>query len=96
MISVIINNYNYEKFIQEAIESVVNQSYKDYELIIVDDGSTDNSREIIERYSFKYSNIFPIFKKNGGQASCFNIGYKKAKGDIIAFLDSDDVWKKEK
>lgn len=92
-ISVIINNYNYGKFISEAINSVLNQTYKNYEIIIVDDGSTDNSRDIILNYYNKYKNkIKYIFKSNGGQASAFNAGYKVAKGDLICFLDSDDYW----
>lgn len=93
LISVLINNYNYDKFLPEAIESVLNQTYKNYELIIVDDGSTDNSREIIESYHKKHPDkITPIFKENGGQASAFNVGFTASKGDIIAFLDSDDYW----
>ena len=93
MVSVIIDNYNYEKYISEAIESVLSQTYTDYEIIIVDDGSKDNSREIIEDYSKKYPDkISAVFKENGGQASAFNTGFLKAKGDIIAFLDSDDYW----
>lgn len=93
MVSVIIDNYNYEKYIGEAIESVLLQTYTDYEIIIVDDGSKDNSREIIEDYSKKYPDkISVVFKENGGQASAFNAGFLKTKGDIIAFLDSDDYW----
>lgn len=97
MVSVLINNYNYEKFIGEAIESVLNQTYQDFELIIVDDGSNDNSRNIILDYLNKHPDkITVVFKPNGGQASAFNVGYKLAKGDIIAFLDSDDYWYKDK
>ena len=97
MVSVIIDNYNYAGFVGDAIKSVLNQTYTDWELIVVDDGSTDESRDIIESYCSSYSDrIFPIYKENGGQASCFNAGVRLAKGDIIAFLDSDDTWKENK
>lgn len=93
VVSVLINNYNYDKFLREAIESVLNQTYKDFELIIVDDGSTDDSRIIIDGYHKKYPHIIiPVYKENGGQASAFNAGFKASKGEIIAFLDSDDYW----
>lgn len=97
MISVIIDNYNYGRFVGEAIESVINQSIADWELIVIDDGSKDNSREIIEEYRKRLPNkIRCIYKENGGQASCFNEGHKASQGDIIAFLDSDDLWKPDK
>ncbi len=97
MVSALINNYNYGAYISEAIESVLAQSYCDWELIIVDDGSTDDSREIIEKYVHEYpKKIRALFKENGGQASCFNAGFALSHGDIIAFLDSDDYWYPEK
>ena len=91
-ISVILDNYNYANFLPQAITSVLDQSFKDYELIIVDDGSTDNSREIIEKFASQYSGIIPVYKKNGGQTSAFNTGFSVANGNIIALLDSDDFW----
>ncbi len=93
MISVLINNYNYEQFIGEAIESVLSQDYKDFEIIIVDDGSTDKSKNIIE--SFNDNRIKTIYKENGGQLSCFNSALEYINGDIVAFLDSDDKYKKD-
>lgn len=96
-ISVIIDNYNYGRFIGKAIESVLQQTYKQYELIIVDDGSVDHSREVIAYYQQRYTDkIIPVYKKNGGQASAFNAGFAIAKGDIVAFLDSDDYWTEHK
>ena len=93
MISVIITNYNYEKYIGEAIQSVKNQTYTNWELIIVDDGSMDNSKKVIEENIKSIRNkVKVIYKKNGGQASGFNIGVENATGDIIAFLDADDYW----
>lgn len=97
LISVIITNYNYESYISECINSVLNQKYKDFEIIIVDDGSTDNSKEIIMDFERKYKNIVRyIFKANGGQASAFNEAFKIAKGEIITFLDADDFWYEDK
>jgi glycosyltransferase involved in cell wall biosynthesis len=93
LVSIIINNYNYENFLCAAIDSVLNQTYLHTELIVVDDGSTDNSRQIIASYGNK---IIPVFKKNEGQASAFNAGFAVSQGDIICFLDSDDVFVPEK
>jgi len=92
-ISVIINNYNYASFIAEAIESVLNQTYPNIEIVVVDDGSKDNSREIIETYGAR---ITPVLKQNGGQASAFNAGFQVSTGDIVCFLDSDDAFFEDK
>lgn len=89
LISILINNYNYSQFLEAAIDSSLNQTYANLEVIVVDDGSTDNSRQIIEKYG---EQIIPILKKNGGQASAFNAGFEKSQGDIICFLDADDVF----
>lgn len=86
-VSIIINNYNYDRFLSEAINSALNQTYPYIEVIVVDDGSTDNSREIIEGYGDR---IIPILQPNGKQAAAFNSGFAKSQGDIIIFLDSDD------
>ena len=88
-VSVIINNYNYENFIEQAVASVLDQDYKNIELVIVDDGSSDNSKEIISRYSGQAE---ILIKENGGQASAFNAGFYKSSGDIVCFLDSDDYF----
>jgi len=93
-ISVLINNYNYEKYILESVNSVLQQTYQNFEIIIVDDGSTDNSVQVID--SINDSRVIKLIKKNGGQASAFNEGFKASKGEIIAFLDSDDSWKPHK
>lgn len=87
LVSIIINNYNYERFLSEAIDSALNQTYPYIEVIVVDDGSTDNSREIIAEYGDR---IISIFQPNGKQAAAFNSGFAKSKGDIIIFLDADD------
>jgi len=93
LVSIIINNYNYEQFLSEAIESALNQTYPHTEIIVVDDGSTDNSRNIIASYS---NRITPILQQNGGQASAFNVGFAQSRGEVICMLDSDDMFLPEK
>lgn len=87
VVSIIINNYNYGRFLRDAIDSVLNQTYSNTEVIVVDDGSTDDSIEIISSYGNK---INSILKKNGGQASALNTGFKASQGEIVIFLDADD------
>lgn len=93
LVSILINNYNYGRFIGEAIDSALSQTYDNIEVIVVDDGSTDNSREIIKNYKDK---IIAILKPNGGQASAFNAGFSASHGEIICFLDSDDIFLPDK
>ncbi|WP_286409833.1 glycosyltransferase family 2 protein [Myroides marinus] len=97
MVSIIMPSYNASKFIGESIESVLNQTYQDWELLITDDCSKDNSREIIESYILKDNRIklyqLPI---NGGAAVARNHSINKARGKYIAFLDSDDIWSSTK
>jgi len=95
LVSILINNYNYGRFLKDAIESTLNQSYQNIEVIIVDDGSTDESREILEGYAAN-NTIKVILKSNGGQASAFNVGFAASQGDIICFLDADDIFIPEK
>lgn len=87
LVSIIINNYNYDRFLAEAINSALNQSYEQIEVIVVDDGSTDNSRQIIAEYGDR---IISILQPNGKQATAFNSGFARSQGEIIIFLDSDD------
>ena len=88
-ISVIIPNYNYGAFIGGTIQSVLNQTESVDEIIVIDDGSADNSREVIESFGTK---IQPIFQKNSGQAAAISAGVARATGDIIFLLDSDDFF----
>lgn len=90
LVSVILCNYNYGQYIGEAINSVLSQTHENVELVIVDDGSTDNSRDIIAAYTDV--RIKKIFQDNSGQAAAFNAGYERCSGEFIAFLDSDDYW----
>ncbi|QAR32105.1 glycosyltransferase [Geovibrio thiophilus] len=91
-ISVILNNYNYGRYLEDAVRSVLSQSFSDFELIIVDDGSADDSRIIAEKLAAEDSRISPVFKANGGQASAFNAGVKASSGEVLCFLDSDDMY----
>ena len=90
MVSVIIPVYNVEEYLKEALESVVNQSLKDIEIIIINDGSTDKSLRIIKGYATKDKRIKIINQKNQGQSIARNSGIENAKGKYIYFMDSDD------
>lgn len=93
LLSVIIPNYNKSIYLKECLEKVINQTYRPLEVVIVDDCSTDNSRDIINDFSKKYVWIKGIFlNKNGGVSYARNIGVKNASGDYITFLDSDDYY----
>ncbi len=93
LVTVLICNYNYGQYIRESVESALGQTWKNIEVIVVDDGSTDASRNALAEYQGR---IKTILKDNGGQASAFNVGVAAAKGDIICFLDSDDRWHPDK
>ncbi|MFR5876151.1 MAG: glycosyltransferase family 2 protein [Eubacterium sp.] len=90
LISVIVPVYNVEKYLDECVESIVNQTYKNLEIILVDDGSTDNSGKICDKWSEKDSRIKVIHKENGGSSSARNVALDIAHGDYIGFVDSDD------
>ena len=93
LVSIILGNYNYERFLNQSIDSVLNQTYTNFELIVVDDGSTDNSREVIESY---HDRLIAIFQKNSGAGSAFSNGVAHSKGEIVCFLDADDYFYPEK
>ncbi len=95
-VSIIMPVYNAEKYLALAINSVIDQSYKDWELIIVDDGSTDSSAEIIHKFLQEDIRIVYLFQKNKKQAAARNTGIKHSKGQFVAFLDADDLWAPEK
>ncbi len=86
--SIVIDNYNNGPFLKDAIDSALNQSYPNVEVIVVDDGSSDDSREIIAGYGDR---IIPVLKQNGGHASALNAGFARSCGKVIVFLDSDDM-----
>lgn len=87
-VDVVVNNYNYDAFLAEAIESALSQTHERVSVIVVDDGSTDGSRETLRRYQDR---VDVVLKENGGQASALNAGTAQSKGDIVIFLDADDV-----
>jgi len=87
-VSIVIDNYNYRQYLGEAINSALDQTYRAVEVIVVDDGSTDQSREVICDYGDR---VISIFKDNGGQASAMNIGFARSHGDFVIFLDADDM-----
>ena len=90
-ISVIIPVYNVEKYLNACIESVLSQSFNDYEIILVDDGSTDNSGALCDEFAAKYDSISVIHQENKGLGGARNTGIDAAKGSYILFLDSDDT-----
>lgn len=93
LVSIITPSYNSARFIQQCIESVMSQTYNKWEMIIVDDFSNDNSRDIINFFCEKDDRIKPVFlEKNIGPSGARNIAMQKSSGRYIAFLDSDDVW----
>lgn len=92
-VSVIVPVYNVYDYIEKCLDSLVNQTLKDIEIIVVNDGSPDNSQEIIDKFAKKHSNVKSYIKKNGGLSDARNYGIKYAKGEYIAFLDSDDYVK---
>ena len=95
-VSIIVPVYNVSNYLGKCLESLVNQSLKDIEIIVINDGSTDNSLEIAREYEKKYSNILSVYsQKNGGLSDARNHGLKYAKGKYIAFVDSDDYVKKD-
>ena len=92
-ISVIIPNYNYARYLDQAIQSVLKQTYNNLELIVVNNGSTDNSLKVLEKYE---NEIILIDQANLGQSGARNSGLSRAQGELIAFLDADDFWEPNK
>lgn len=88
LVSVIINNCNYARFVGAAIDSALAQTYRPLEVVVVDDGSVDASREVISSYGER---VCPVLKANGGQGSAYNAGFEASSGELILFLDSDDL-----
>src|SRR3712207_2571509 len=87
-ISIVVNNHNYGRFLRVAIDSALGQTLTPTEVIVVDDGSTDDSRAIIAGYGDR---VVAILKENGGQGSAFNAGFAASHGQAVIFLDADDV-----
>lgn len=93
LVTILIDNYNYEQYLSLAIDSALGQTYQPIEVVVVDDGSKDNSRAVIESYGDR---IKAVFKVNGGQGSAFNAGLPEITGEIVCLLDADDVFVADK
>ena len=91
LISVIVPVYNVEKYLANCLDSIINQTYKNLEILLIDDGSTDNSGKICDDYAKKDNRIKVIHKENGGLSSARNIGINNANGNYLSFIDSDDT-----
>ena len=89
-ISVVIPVYNIKDYIQKCVESILSQTFTGFEILLIDDGSTDGSQKICDEYGLKDERITVIHKKNGGLSSARNVGIKEAKGEYICFIDGDD------
>ena len=89
-VSVIVPVYNVEKYVKRAVESIIKQNFTDLEILLVNDGSTDNSLQEINLITEKYKNVKVFTQENQGVSSARNLGIKKAQGDYICFLDADD------
>ena len=89
-VSVIVPVYNVEEYLPKCLDSLINQTLSDIEIIVVNDGSPDNSQDIIDKYKKKDKRIISIIKENGGQGSARNLGLEKSRGEYISFIDSDD------
>lgn len=95
LVSVVIPVYKVEKYLEKSVHSIINQSYKNIEIILVNDGSPDRCPEICDDFALKYNNIIVIHKKNGGLSEARNFGISHANGEYILFLDSDDTLAKD-
>ncbi len=93
LVTILINNYNYADFLDKAIASALSQDYTNKEVVVIDDGSQDDSHKIIRKYG---DNVRSVLKENGGQASTFNTGLEVCRGEIVCFLDADDTFTAEK
>ena len=89
--SIIVPVYNVENYLEKCLDSLINQKHNSYEIIIINDGSTDNSQRIIDNYKKKYPKLISSYKKgNGGLSSARNYGIEKSTGEYLLFVDSDD------
>jgi glycosyltransferase involved in cell wall biosynthesis len=96
VVSVLISNYNYGRFLEQAIRSALEQTYSNLQVIVCDDGSTDESLQIADALATEDDRVKVLRKENGGQASAFNAGFTLCTGEIVCFLDADDIFNSEK
>ena len=90
LVSIIVPVFNVENYLKECVDSILRQDYADIEILLIDDGSTDNSGKLCDEYAQNYSAITAYHKQNGGLSSARNYGMYKAKGEYYCFIDSDD------
>ena len=90
-VSIIIPAYNIEKYLSACLDSALSQDFSNYEIVVIDDGSTDNTPKISDEYAKKYENVITIHQKNSGLSSARNTGIKRAKGEYVALIDGDDI-----
>ena len=95
LVSIVVPVYNVEKYLKRCVDSIINQSYNNIEILLVDDGSTDSSGKICDDYLKKDSRIKVIHKQNGGLSDARNFGIDKSTGDYLSFIDSDDWIEKD-
>src|SRR5205085_8851297 len=88
LVSIVVTNYNYARYLERAVDSALRQTYRPLEVIVVDDGSTDESRTVIAGYGDR---VRPVLRSNGGNAAAYNSGFAASRGDILLFLDADDA-----
>lgn len=91
-VSVVVNNYNYGRFVGRAVDSALQQSSPPHEIVVVDDGSSDGSLEAIEEIARRHPTVRVVAKQNGGQLSAFNAGFTASTGEVVCFLDADDEY----
>ena len=96
LVSILITNYNYERYLGAALDSALTQTYKNLEVIVCDDGSTDCSREVVQQYQQSDHRVSLICQSNGGMASGLNAAYRRAKGKVVCLLDADDTFYPDK
>ena len=95
LVDIILPNFNKENYLKETIDSILNQSFKDFNLYIIDDNSTDNSKKVIDKYSDSRIKVLKL-KKNKGVHFCRNLGIRLSKSKYISFIDADDYWDENK
>lgn len=96
LVSIIMPAYNAERYVADAIRSVLAQTYRDWELVVVDDGSKDGTGEVVRALAARDARIRYVARENGGQAAARNTGIRASRGTLVAFLDADDLWVEEK
>jgi glycosyltransferase involved in cell wall biosynthesis len=96
LVSIIMPSFNTERYVAESIRSVIGQTFTDWELLVVDDGSVDRTAEVVQRFAVADARIRYIRRENGGQGAARNTGLREASGALVAFLDADDLWLPQK